>query len=285
MNKDLNLLLVLALTVLIAGVPTHVELPHNFYHMVNDKTNVILLMGLCLLISYCNFPLGVMMSIFVFTVMVYGQNHIEGFESNNEEGIPGLEEDPINNMVGDEPLDGPINDVPDVPEDMGEESMNNIAGEPKNNMVNTPDEPLNETKNDTTDSTASFVNEQNLKQDFGKLNERIQENTVTPSEVCDQLTKIVKCPASSEDFNAAYSNDEPINNSTDVEEGFIGRQIREQFQSQKPTGKDYDVVGCRYDLQGNLNNEFVQGPPLSGCNTYDSGASQQIGADFYPINP
>jgi len=295
MNKDLNLLLVLALTVLVAAIPNKVELPEKFYQLVQDKTNVMLLLGLCFLISYCNFPLGVMMSLFVFMVMAYSQHHLEGFESNSTEEIDDLATLPDEaNDNGIDMIKGSDDTESDLPP-LGNKSANNSM---MKNDVNGPPQyvkdmgiPPQYMSKSTTQAESTFESGSTAS-DLEALANEISQKKMKAKEVCDRLSKIITCPSKEEskedpkeEFNSAYSNDTALDESNDVEEGFIGRQIREQFQSQKATGHDYDVVGCRYDLQGNLNNEFVQGPPLAGCNTYDSSASNQIGSDFYPINP
>lgn len=72
----------------------------------------------------------------------------------------------------------------------------------------------------------------------------------------------------------------------DLNEGFVGKQVRELFTAKKmDDGVDFDMVGCRYDLKGNLNNEFLQGPPVALCGNYNQIEIDKIGGAFYPINP
>jgi hypothetical protein len=72
----------------------------------------------------------------------------------------------------------------------------------------------------------------------------------------------------------------------DLNEGFVGKQVRELFTKDKHAdGADFDMVGCRYDLKGNLNNEFLQGPPVALCGNYNQIEIDKIGGAFYPINP
>ena len=320
-SKDLNLLLVVVLVMLTAAVPDKIQLPDKFYQLVQDKTNVMLLMTLCLLISYCNFPLGVMMSLFVFIVMINSQYRLEGFEGeredngldpdsgsrnndldyrNNDTGFRNDDPGSINNDTGSRNNDtGSRNDDPGFRnDDTG--SRNDDPGSRNNDLGsrNDDDGSINISNNaSSSEFKQSIGNKEEAVRVLDSIKNRLDSNDPA-TEVCDkidQLNNYIKCrpgnqgesnDISDEGFNSAYSNEPPMDNeSGDMKEGFIGKQLREQFQSQKQGGHDYDVVGCRYDLQGNLDNEFVQGPPLAGCQTYDSGASSQIGTDFYPINP
>lgn len=72
----------------------------------------------------------------------------------------------------------------------------------------------------------------------------------------------------------------------DLNEGFVGKQVRELFtKDTHDSGADYDMVGCRYDLNGNLKNVFLQGPPVALCDNYNQIEIDKIGGAFYPINP
>ena len=80
-------------------------------------------------------------------------------------------------------------------------------------------------------------------------------------------------------------SNEPVLGNNNSEQ-FMKMQLNEQSKKVSlKDGHDYDVIGCRYDLQGNLNNDFTQGPPISKCSIYDMASTQNVGCEFYPINP
>jgi hypothetical protein len=350
--NELSLLLLVALVVLAAAIPNQVNIPGKFYRMVEDKTNVLLLLGLCFLVSYYNFPLGVMMSLFVFMVMVNSPNY-EGFENNN------VVDNMANNMVD-------IDSTPPVSESEPTEAMNNddvnsesppVSEAPEE--VIAPESPVAEKQMPNVISTASYddTKYETLGGDIEALNtiyNKGKNSEGAAQQFCDRLKIVqsaVKCPSDystnntaeqfasnggmlnnlannigntikniannmdnaklannmnndinnselnslSEPFTNRHNNEEDFMPATSGEpplsginesEGFIGKQLREQFSvMDRRNGHDYDVIGCRYDLKGNFNNEFLQGPPLSKCNIYDVKEVQDIGCEFYPINP
>lgn len=362
--QELNLLLLVALIILAAAIPNQVVVPNDFYRLVQDKTNVLLLMALCVLVSYCNFPLGVMMSLFIFMVMVHNPM-VEGFENENEITDP-CDPGYIGNEVCNENANStnmdPCDDSytgTDLCCDEGSQKYagddvcktNNNVGNP-NNINNVPvdcdanpDDPACQSNPDMTNDTGPKILDhailgnkiEELRSDYNSTD--YQNDTEKATKICGTLQQVqdtVQCGTesftggvigtlsnkinnvvdaginslNSENFN--NTNSDEYNNLTDLDgnnannvvtEGFMGAmsnepqmannnsedfmkmQLNEQTKVALKNGHDYDVIGCRYDLQGKLNNDFVQGPPVSKCSIYDMASTQNVGCEFYPINP
>jgi hypothetical protein len=363
--NELSLLLLVALVVLAAAIPTQVNIPGKFYKMVEDKTNVLLLLGLCFLVSYCNFPLGVMMSLFVFMVMVNSPNY-EGFENNdignnignnigNDIGNDVID-DMANNMVDIDSMPSPSETDPSQPMN-NDEMIDELPPASEAPEIATSEPNVSQPEIQEVVSTASYddTKYETLGGDIEALNTIYNKGKSADGaaqQFCDRLKIVqsaVKCPSNigmnntteqfasnggmlnnlannigdiaddmedaklsmnnrnnsmnnselnslsepftnrhhdeEEDFMPATSNEPSLSGNNECE-GFIGKQLREQFSvMERRDGHDYDVVGCRYDLNGNFTNEFLQGPPLAKCNIYDVDQVQNIGCEFYPINP
>lgn len=339
--KEVNSLLMVALVLLAAAIPNQVTLPVEFYKLVEDKTNVILLMALCVLVSYCNLPLGAMMSIFVMMVMV-NNPRIEGFENEDiadcdpnsntytpnhpdcGAGAPDIcETDPNDpSCLNSEPVDCATN--PDDPS--CQPSPVDCTITPDDPSCQTPP-PIDDVAKYTdfngigpvVDSLRSTLrlgeNEDGAKQFCGALNmlsDKVQCPMSEPFDMLNSVSNSINKLAGGNNNSNNNSNKEEYNNinnslnnsNDDLTEGFMGamsnepqlnnnqsedfvkQQLNEQTkQVALKQGHDYDVIGCRYDLQGNLNNDFLQGPPVAKCSIYDMAETQNIGCEFYPINP
>jgi len=358
--NELSLLLLVALVFLAAAIPNQVNIPGKFYKMVEDKTNVLLLLGLCFLVSYINFPLGVMMSLFVFMVMVNSPSY-EGFENNNVvndmtndmvdiDSMPPTETDPSTTMNNGEVVDDlpPASEAPEVTsppvsqemprvistavyddtkyETLGGdiEALNTIYNKGKSaegaaqqfcdrlkivqsaikcpshnsGMNNTTEQfatnggMLNNLVNDIGNSIENIANDMEDAKLSNSMNNAMNNgmnNAMNNGMKNDELNNLnepfTNRRHDEEGFMPATSGEPPLSGNNESE-GFIGKQLREQFSvMERRNGHDYDVVGCRYDLKGNLTNEFLQGPPLAKCNIYDVNQAQNVGCEFYPINP
>ena len=276
--KEVTLLLVSAIVVLIAAVPNQIELPYAIYQLVQDKTNVIMLLALCLLVSYINFPLGVMLSVLIFMVMLYSQTTEkfanQGDEANNSKNDSKDDLQSELKKLTVEMCNIDQTDTTAVAELA--DKIVEITNEMKNNeMKNKNSEKKNDEKNDSEKKNDEMKDSE--MKDSEMKNDKMMNTKMNNDQPEDM-------PVDEEQFESAYDNsDEKYD---DIEEPFIGKQIREQIKSRPAmNGNDFDVVGCRYDLKGNLNNEFVQGPPVANCQTYDMVSVGNVGTAFYPINP
>lgn len=115
---------------------------------------------------------------------------------------------------------------------------------------------------------------------------------ITPSPVTTSMPEVPTSPQFVDDKPVVMKDEtmEAFDTTADFEEedlneGFVGKQVRELFSKEVNDGADFDMVGCRYDLKGNLNNEFLQGPPVALCDNYNQIEIDKIGGAFYPINP
>ena len=368
--KEVNSLLMVALVLLAAAIPNQVTLPVEFYKLVEDKTNVVLLMALCVLVSYCNLPLGAMMSIFVMMVMI-NNPRIEGFEDSPSDCDPASDTytpnhpecqmgtgstsdcDPNStgytpnhpDCQGNAPVDCELD--PEHPDCQSVEPFTNGASncDPDSNGY-TPNHPDcanvstngNNTANTTNDTqeAAAYVDYNGIGPiiDSMRTTHRIGDNPDGAQQFCGALNMLadkVQCPISEpfdmlnslsnsinnlaggdkkEKYNnvnnnvSNNSNNNSVNDNGELTEGFMGAMsnepelnnndseefVKQQMNEQTKQvalkqGHDYDVIGCRYDLQGNLNNDFLQGPPVAKCSIYDMAETQNVGCEFYPINP
>jgi hypothetical protein len=286
--KEVTLLLVSMLVVLIAAVPQHIELPNAIYQLVQDKTNVMMLLALCFLVSYANFQLGVMMSVLVFIVILYGQNR-EHFENNDTKN--NSQNNTTDNKTNNKPTENKPAD--NKPEDNKPEDNKPEDNKPEDKDEKALKEELSKLTKEMCDmdkSDTEGVSE--LATKIKELTDMIKgtqpmSNTNTNTLVNNGGDEMPEDgDEAQEQFESAYDNSDEKYDDDDLEEPFIGQQIREQIKSRPMTsGFDFDVVGCRYDLKGNLNNEFIQGPPVANCNTYDMVSVGNVGTAFYPINP
>lgn len=337
--NGLNSLLLVALIVLAAAIPRQVSVPVEFYKLVEDKMNVLLLMTLCILVSYCNFPLGVMMSLFIFMVMVNNPN-IEGFEdkTNTTDSLNTTQPDTTNTT---DSLNTTQSDSTTVNK-CDPESPDYDPGHPdcqtNTNNTETKNNTQTETKSNSQTNTQPVVAQSQPAEyvDYGSLDGFLinlrnaymeKDNTAGAAKFCEALKRVkdsVKCPIEnfsanndilnslSKGINNLASENQKINNTSyndlddldEINEGFMGAmsneprlnsnksedfmkmQLNEQTKhASNNSNSNFDVVGCRYDLKANLNNEFVQGPPLTNCAIYDMATTTDIGCEFYPINP
>lgn len=327
-SSNINLLLMIALVILIASTPNYVVIPEKFYKLISDKNNVILLLGLCFLVSYYNFNLGVLLALFIFVVMV-NPPQLEGFASNNDPEEPETTEpettepettDPPNNnnnsissdcdgiMYDDyDEMGKYIEELGDKIADLAETHSDGSGGPSAENakkfceILNEADEKMEKVKDNMKqgeDFTQTANNPNNI---IGEISETVNEainglnnnggnnnilnnngnNNIVNNNI-ENFTNQRESGNNVEGFMGATSNDAPLNETVDTHHR-LDEQLRQNCGMKKSS--NFDLVGCKYDLNGNFDNEFIQGPPVSKCGAYNMAKTQQIGTEFYPINP
>lgn len=325
MSSNINLLLILALVILIASTPNYVAIPAKFHKLISDKNNAILLLGLCFLVSYYNFNIGVLLAIFLFVVMI-NPMHIEKFENNNTTTNNTATNNTATNNTAN---NNTANNTATSNNTATNNTANNTANNTTNNAVvnnavkNTTIDECDGVMYDDYDKMEDLIS--NLGNTMADLEDIRSNGSGGPSsenakEFCGKLKEVNEHVEAinnnmkyGESFNAINDIVDDISNNLnnnienfanrDIEENFMGatsddaplaeqendvnyrldEQLRQNCGMKK--SNDFDLVGCKYDLNGNFDNEFIQGPPLAKCNIYNTPSVAKIGTEFYPINP
>ena len=265
------------------AVPKYVQLPESLELLFHDKMGQVLLLGLAAVVGSYNFSVGLMMAVFFMSLMLSGGAVEEGFEEEND-GDGADEDDLRAQNNGEQEFQGL---------DLDEELE---GDEPEDEELEGEELEGNELEGEELD--------ENVSEEFQS------KRSKKKSSAQKKLRKIRKIACSSDNERSRKGEDnyspaeDFANEEGDLEEGFgcgcqgmddqrkkknylVKTGQVEAFQNPEPQAHDstnYDVVGCRFDLQSGPETESVNGPPLASCEAYKAVNVENTGTVFYPLN-
>jgi len=271
------------------AVPKYVQLPESLDLLFHDRMGQILLLGLAAVIGSYNFAVGLMLAVFFMSLMLSSPTVQEGFESENDDEPE--EEDDENQNLGEEDNLAVMNTDENI---AFEEGGDDYEGEEFTDPSSSKGEQFKtkKTKKNKNSTSCKFLINQ-----MNRIQKHLKKKRCDEAEVrSDEAEVRSDEPRENENFEESEDGD--------LEEGFgcgcggngdyrkkkanmLKAGAIEPFQNPEPQPNDstnYDIAGCRYDLQSGPHTESINGAPLSSCEAYKSVDVGNTGTVFYPLN-
>jgi hypothetical protein len=272
MNNQTEIVCAMFLILLIILVPKYIQLPNSIELLLHDTIGQILLLLIAVFVGAHNLLCGVLLVIFIVSIMLQTR---EGFEVEKK------------NKKKPEP----------TPEQTSEEEENTSDPE-KDSQIKTYQTAIN--------SLQSKINELETKDipkptNSSEMTEYKETKKATNKKMDTPKAKPAKEPFEDEeeqeeqdieegfscgcDSNSYQAKKIKYDESQTIDESLKG--LFEKFENPGPgvkTPNPFDVAGCRFDMkESNPLHETMYGAPVDSCQAY-STANTGTGTVFYPLN-
>lgn len=292
---------VIGIITAIVVIPKYLTLPQSLELLYHDKIGQLLLLVLAVVVASYNFTCGVLLALLFLSIMLQTQNNsmnrTEGFEDYNmDEDVDMKLNEDFNNT---EDTTDNANTVP---------SLDELTKELKDSQkqLKVLENDLIKYKNEdskTDDKTKSTETEleMNKKVEKAKKNKPTEptkatkvptKTTLPPTEMITTNEETIEgfgCGCGSGDGSSSRNDEMRIKLLKYEEASSDDYSLVEPFTNVRKNNKNncfnpYDSVGCKFDVNYQPRNEFINGPPLSSCDAYLNTNLKQTGTVFYHLN-
>ena len=283
---------VIGIITAIVIVPRYLRLPESLELLYHDKIGQLLLLVLAVVVGSYNFTCGVLLALLFLSIMLQTQNNAinmtEGFEDYNmdEDADMKLNED-FNNT--EETTDTPsmINNTVD---NIAVPSLDDLTKELKDSQkqLKVLEKDLSKYKKVESSKPTETQLEMNSKVEKAKKHKPTKAST-PPTPTPTEPTEIVEGFGCGCSDGSSSRNDEMRVKLLKYEESSSDDySLVEPFTNVRKNNNNsfnpYDSVGCKFDVNYQPRNEFINGSPLSSCDAYLNNNLKQTGTVFYPLN-
>lgn len=274
MNTQTEIVCAMFLILLIVLVPKYIQLPNSVELLLRDTIGQILLLLIAVFVGAHNLLCGVLLVIFIVSIML---QTTEGFEVEKK------------NKKTPEPTQEQIQSEEENTSDPEKESQIKTY----QTAINSLQSKINEleSKDIPTPTNSSEMTEYketkkatNKKMDTPKAKPTKEpfEDEEQEEEYEENIEEGFSCGC---DSNSSQVKKIKYDESQTIDESLKG--LFEKFENPGPSVKTpnpFDVVGCRFDMkESNPLHETIYGAPVDSCQAY-STANTGTGTVFYPLN-
>ena len=276
---------VIGIILCIVLIPKYLRLPKSLELLYQDKFGQLLLLILAVVVGSYNFTCGVLLALLFLSIILQTTGNIksiEGFEDVN----PEMEED------DDMKLNEEFVDIPDET-NTSVPSLDVLSQELQDTQKQLKILETDFNKYQKKESKKPVV--QNTEMDL-EMNKKVEKaKKMIPDETSSSETKksllknkeeTIEGFGCGSDSGSSSRNDEQRIKLLKYEEANMKdfSLIEPFINPSKDTFNPYDSVGCKFDVNFQPRNEFINGPPVSSCDAYSNINLKQTGTVFYPLN-
>ena len=295
---------VIVIILCIVLIPKYLQLPKSLELLYQDKFGQLLLLILAVVVGSYNFTCGILLTLLFLSIIIQTTSNIEGFEDGNTDTVDSVNKADVS--MEDEPdmkLNEEFVDTSDE-SNTSDPSLDKLTKELQDtqNQLKLLETNLNKYQKKQVLENNETDLEMNKKIEKAKkmtprdtlnnrlnntLNEVSNTETKKPSLKKEETTETIEgfggCGGG--DSSSSRNDEQRIKLLKYEEANMKDLSLIEPFiNPSKNTFNPYDSVGCKFDVNFQPRNEFINGPPVSSCDAYSNINLKQTGTVFYPLN-
>ena len=305
---------VIGIILCIILIPKYLQLPKSLELLYQDKFGQLLLLILAVVVGSYNFTCGLLLTLLFLSIIIQttsNMKYVEYFEDVSDNNLDMV--DMVDNVDNVDKVD--TTDKVDVSVDDGEDMKLSEEFVDTSDETNTSVPSLDVLSKELQDTQKQL---KVLETDLNKYQKKESKKQVVQNNEMDlEMNKKIEKAKKMTSNNTPTETKKPSlkkkEETTETIEGFGGcgsddssssrndeqrikllkyeeanmkdlSLIEPFINSSKNTFNPYDSVGCKFDVNFQPRNEFINGPPVSSCDAYSNINLKQTGTVFYPLN-